>query len=1133
MLLLSSPLIAALLSGCVRTVGPGPDLGPCADTPDGVYTFGEVGIGTCLAGPTDLAFTERDGRTYLAVANADPYRVFSSGSVLLLDWSQLDTTIGRNVTTDVGATALSVDPFVGGLAFVPDRDLLLAANRYSEGATTTSAADHVDVIDISDPASPVAWSEGARVEVEDDPQTVVVDAETGLAFVLNITDHSISVIDTSPSPLEVVDTAPDARLVNSRFFDEEGALLGDPEPSSSADFDGEVVDTDRVPTEHWTLTWVDGTWRVWVPEGDGLQRWVSGGVDVEEVAFDVELSASTSGDVVGEVRDPFLATTEGILTMFFADAGVIRLSYWDVSEAEWTWADAETEALAGSDSADRWDHLVSGPCVLSLDGVPTMFYEGRETEDGEAAIGVATSADGVSFDRDGEVIVAPPDGYVSVGDPYVRDDGLTHTLRMWVSLYDGARWSIGLTESADRGATWSDVEPVLDAEGEDFAAPAVSYVNGRYVMWFTHGDGATWSHATAWSWDGRAWYDVADQIVSDQPYDLDDPPRLALQADATGAWRVEGEQIGQLGEPAIAGAGYLAGDLGFLFQVASGHHIGPDDLDGAGPGGVAPGSVLEADGAQRMYVTTWDDDGVASIAALVEDGGDWDVAAADLIPAGTGGNENGAADPVVVEVDGGFVMFYAASAEDGVWRIRRATSEDGLAFSPDGGEIVASDEGWDSVEQRPHSVERLDDGSLRLWYAGSNGSRFRIGSALSTDGGATFTPEPTEEFAWQFNTGEPGQFDDSGVRDPMVVTDGDVLRLWYAGYDGERWALGYAERPVAGGEWTRRTDPVTEDTLPVLESLPQSFSAGGVERPVIVASGDGGFQGWYAGWDGAKYRVGRVIGDTDTLFPAHRFPTPNDRLEFDTLAGTSGQSVISLVRIVEDFETSGIGASAMRLDEARGMLWVTSKFANYIYVVDVRDDSTDTWVDVNYLDIEALVAVHTTTGPRGLRDVVPRPGTDLVYAVATGPDALLVLDVADITDDDTTELYNEEAIAALPLPYSEDDAGNTTYTGSQDLGGGSAALSADGTRLWVPHFTDNSVSVFALDLGVYGEEIARIPYIGENPWMVRLSPDGRHAVVANYTGEVDDRTASSTLAVIDADPTSPTYLEAVTWITNR
>src|SRR5262245_5887946 len=86
-------LAAIALAGCLRQVPPGPELGACADIPEGAYSYGEVGIGSCLAGPADLRFFEQDGATFLAVTNADPYRTYLTGSVLVIDWTDLATRL--------------------------------------------------------------------------------------------------------------------------------------------------------------------------------------------------------------------------------------------------------------------------------------------------------------------------------------------------------------------------------------------------------------------------------------------------------------------------------------------------------------------------------------------------------------------------------------------------------------------------------------------------------------------------------------------------------------------------------------------------------------------------------------------------------------------------------------------------------------------------------------------------------------------------------------------------------------------------------------------------------------------------------------------------------------------------------
>ena len=94
------------------------------------------------------------------------------------------------------------------------------------------------------------------------------------------------------------------------------------------------------------------------------------------------------------------------------------------------------------------------------------------------------------------------------------------------------------------------------------------------------------------------------------------------------------------------------------------------------------------------------------------------------------------------------------------------------------------------------------------------------------------------------------------------------------------------------------------------------------------------------------------------------------------------------------------------------------------------------------------------------------------------------------------------------------------------------SLTADGRYLMATHFRGNALITFDLDMGAYGEEIGYLQHIGENPHLVELSPDGRYAVVANYVGDLINETAHSTLAIVDADPNSTTFLEVLTWIGN-
>ena len=182
----TSVFLATLLSGCIQNVGPGPDLGDCAVAPEGIYTYGQVGIGTCLASPADLKFwQDSNGRTWLGIANANHYYNFDSGSALLVDWDSVNKSSGStNEMHNLTAHALETGNYIGGLAPVPNRDLLLATERFSEDATTALYSDDLLVIDTTDVERLGLWSEGPRLTLQDDPQPIVVDENGERAYVL-------------------------------------------------------------------------------------------------------------------------------------------------------------------------------------------------------------------------------------------------------------------------------------------------------------------------------------------------------------------------------------------------------------------------------------------------------------------------------------------------------------------------------------------------------------------------------------------------------------------------------------------------------------------------------------------------------------------------------------------------------------------------------------------------------------------------------------------------------------------------------------------------------------------------------------------------------------------------------------
>ena len=1132
------------LAACVRDA-PLPDVGDCADYPDGVYEYGQIGIGTCLAGPTELHFTESaDGEPLLLVTNANPYQVFNGGSLLSIPWDRLDTSRGRNLISDLVEPTAAHDLPSFGAGYAQHEDLGLVTVRLSEGSRVRQTFDEVFLLDMEDPAAPAPSSRGTAgsdaVLVQSDPVDVVVDPASGYAFVANRTSHTISVLDASGQTVEVVQPWPEGVLSSASFEDR------DRSGSKARMASLRVTVRDLLPDDAWTLTWIEGTWSLWLPEADtdattsGLVRYDTAGLGYTENALGTELNVNESL-TVSEVRDPSLVGTAG--RMVFVSDGSIRAASSDAFLGDWN---LEPSALY-SPPADAWDADPGGPAmVLADDGQLWLFYDGGGT-DGTASpgIGVVTSADGLNFAPLDEVpVLEPGDNHdsVAIADPYVLFDNESDLWRMFYSAWDGVRWTIGHATSEDLVTWTADAVPVFAIDGMDVAAPVVSREAGRWQLWFSQRDATEWTLGHAESSDGSHWRDAGRiEDLSEWAWSSEEPPGVALLSAPNGSFRVEGENWGLVDNTAFPGSTFFAADYGWRALMVTDHQLGDGDVGSASNGGVRVDSVLldSTDPPSGLaWLTVTSSGGVERIAAAsVEE--DYSLTPVDGPLAGaifegtTGFDRDGAASPVVY-FDGTIHHLFYAGRRGRKTAVGHATSPDGLSWTRQGSVLAPGNEGtFDALVVEPGSIQPLEDGSIRLWYSAFDGEIWRIGSAIAEVPGAPFERETGPVRPYQLGTGEPGDWDDSGARHPWVVETEDGTQLWYAGFDGTTWRLGSALRPADTGAFVRSED-ANEDPRAVLDPANGRFESEGLGRPVLVADPQGdGWWGWYEGTAGGEPRVGGLYGlAADRLNRITSPPTAGDVFTFTTEKGDEDVEAIPLDTSLPDADILGVGLSALTLDEERGFLYATSKLAPFIIVLDIRDDSDDAFLDSNYLDVEAVLLFNTAGGGDGFRQVLPVPGTDLLYGVNDSPEAVWMSDISALEDTARADVFYETVVGWLPAPRGrERDKGADSQ---MSIGPGQLVLHPDGRRLFVSNFNANSVSVYDLGLGAVGLEIAEITLLGENPYAMALSPDGTQLVVGNYTGEtVPNGLAESSLVVVDVDEASSTYLEPLTWVVNR
>ncbi len=141
--------------------------------------------------------------------------------------------------------------------------------------------------------------------------------------------------------------------------------------------------------------------------------------------------------------------------------------------------------------------------------------------------------------------------------------------------------------------------------------------------------------------------------------------------------------------------------------------------------------------------------------------------------------------PQVVKVGGVYHLWYRGGLNGD---IGYATSADGLTWTKSArNPVIASGSGgWDDVAYDPRVV--FDGTLFHMWYSGCNpaGDLCQVGYATSSDG-AGWT-----RHGIVLPQGVGGAWDDSGADHAAVLLVGTTLKMWYSGFDGEVYRIGYA-----------------------------------------------------------------------------------------------------------------------------------------------------------------------------------------------------------------------------------------------------------------------------------------------------------------------------------------------------
>jgi predicted GH43/DUF377 family glycosyl hydrolase len=239
----------------------------------------------------------------------------------------------------------------------------------------------------------------------------------------------------------------------------------------------------------WVLQEAGGTLRMWYSGHDGTTGRILAAVrrpggPWERLGVAIDAGFAGDSDQYG-VESPSVVRTLGGYLMAYAgfDGEATRL-HMATSDDGRRWTAQGTFMQRGSDEALGASH----PCLLSTEAGWWLFFCGYDgsRDSRHAAVLAAVSPTGASWDRVGKVL-EPMAGELAVSHPCVIE--IARTFYLFYASDDGGTVSIAVASSAD-GLSWNRHGTVLAASGDWAEAGGVSspcvlrLKDGSLRMWY-------------------------------------------------------------------------------------------------------------------------------------------------------------------------------------------------------------------------------------------------------------------------------------------------------------------------------------------------------------------------------------------------------------------------------------------------------------------------------------------------------------------------------------------------------------------------------------------------------------------------------------------------------------------------
>lgn len=420
--------------------------------------------------------------------------------------------------------------------------------------------------------------------------------------------------------------------------------------------------------------------------------------------------------------------------------------------------------------------------------------------------------------------------------------------RMWYAS-TGQPQQIGLAHSAD-GVFWhaQGDQPALQPgpdgawDAAGVADPTVIHDASGYKLYYSGYDGRTWRIGLATSPDGVTWMKTGAPVLALGQADAFDSVGQSEPAVHYDGRRYRLWFVGSDGRHSRLGIAFSADGVRW-FSLRTPVLENAQGVDGAAS--IQGPSVLQREGYWELW---YGDDAARIRRATSPDGLAWTPAPADAVLARSGWrtwDRDGVAAPTVIFDGASYHMWYAG--RDATWRIGYAASADGIDWQPRAPVVLAQRAGnafWD--EWAVGRASLLEEGDrLRMWYSGHYG-RWLILDATSKDG-LTWSRAPNNIV---LTNGPSGSWDSVEVFGPNVLRDGDTLHMWYTGSNWATYRIGYAVSTDNGRTWQK------SPRNPVLDLGPAgSWDSFSLQGAAVLREG-AGYRMWYTGQNGSRWRIG-------------------------------------------------------------------------------------------------------------------------------------------------------------------------------------------------------------------------------------------------------------------------------------